>query len=62
MTEKKNPRKNVANELKALASGLDPRVYVTKADATNPYAFVVEHEGKTFRVIVKELDAVQSST
>jgi len=55
MTDKINPRKAVANELKALVAMLDPAKYTVSPDATNPYAVVVAHEGKTFRVIVKEV-------
>jgi hypothetical protein len=55
MAQTTNPRKTVATELKALITMLDPAKYTVSPDATNPYAIVVAHEGKTFRVIVKEV-------
>lgn len=55
MTDKINPRKAVANELKALVAMLDPAKYTVSPDSTNPYAIVVAHSDKKFRVIVKEL-------
>lgn len=55
MAQNTSPRKNVATELKALLAMLDPAKYTVSQDATNPYAVVVAHEGKTFRVIVKEV-------
>ena len=55
MTDKINPRKAVAAELKVLVSMLDPAKYAVAPDPTNPYARGVAHGGKSFRVIVKEL-------
>lgn len=49
-----NPRKNVANHVLTRVLDALPSGMVVRPDATNPYAFVVESEGKTFRVIVKE--------
>ena len=55
MAKNTNPRKTLANELKDLVlAGLDPTKFTVTPDAVNPYAVVVAHEGKTFRVIVKE--------
>lgn len=55
MTQTTNPRKTVATELKALAAMLDSSKYTVSPDTTNPYAVVVAHAGKTFRIIVKEV-------
>lgn len=56
MAQNTNPRKTVATELKLVTlAGLDAESFVVEADATNPYAFVVKHADKTFRVIVKEV-------
>lgn len=57
MAQNTNPRKTVATEIKLVTlAGLDAESFVVEADATNPYAFVVKHANKTFRVIVKEMD------
>lgn len=49
-----NTRKNVATHVLTRVLEALPDGMVVSPDATNPYAFVVESEGKTFRVIVKE--------
>lgn len=55
MAQPTNPRKTLATTLFALAGEAPPPGAVVTADASNPYAFVVEMDGKRFRVIVKEL-------
>lgn len=59
----KNVRKIVSEFIRGLASNVEADERPTAVenfsivpDATNPYAFVVEADGKRFRVLVKEID------
>ena len=55
MAQNVNVRKLIATHVKNSA-GVDlPEGLAIKADPSNPYAFVVEADGKVFRVIVKEI-------
>lgn len=49
------PRKMVATAIHALIDELDPAQFTVQPDPTNPYAVVVVHAGKRFRVLVKEV-------
>ena len=59
----KNIRKIVSEFIRGLVSNREGdecpqhlESFAIKPDATNPYAFVVEADGKRFRVLVKEID------
>lgn len=50
-----NPRKLVAAHVASRLAAEAPEGMTIAPDATNPYAMVVEVDGKRFRVIVKEI-------